>query len=178
MFDTEWWAISRECFSTKEHKDISFYETHSSKPRLSDVLVHRSFFRDFSFTVHSSLLIAPKPVSYVLMSNPFGEICAICVSKNFGRCTQTSLPLITQNSPLIAHHSLLKNLSYLRHRRAVVHICQKTRKGDFGPSEENPKITNPLIVKQIQNHEKPFENTQKKDLSVSWVLLKSFRSNT
>ena len=76
-------------------------------------------------------------------------------------------PLITQNSPLIAHHSLLKNLSYLRHRRAVVHICQKRRKRDFGPSEENSKITNPLIVKQIQNHEKPFENTQKKDLSVS-----------
>ena len=51
--------------------------------------------------------------------------------------------------------------------RPIPHICQKTRKGDFGPSEENPKITNPLIVKQIQNHEKPFENTQKKDLSVS-----------
>ncbi|MBR4405975.1 MAG: hypothetical protein IKT30_06340, partial [Bacteroidaceae bacterium] len=61
----------------------------------------------------------------------------------------------------------LKNLSYLRHRRAIVFICQKRRKRDFGPSEENPKITNPLIVKQIQNHEKPFENTQKKDLSVS-----------
>ena len=121
-------------------------------------------FQTFSFTVHSSLLIAPKPVSYVLMSNPFGEIG---VSKDFGRCTQTSLPLITQNSPLIAHHSLLKNLSYLPHRRAIVHICQKTRKGDFGPSEENLKITIPLIVKQIQNHEKPFENTQKKDLSVS-----------
>ena len=116
--------------------------------------------------------------SYVLMSNPFGEICAICVSKNFGRSTQTSLPLITQNSPLIAHHSLLKNLSFLRHRRSIVFICQKTRKRDFGPSEENSKITNPLIVKQIQNHEKPFENIQKKDLSVSWVLLKSFRSNT
>ena len=101
------------------------------------------------------------------MSNPFGEIGAIWVSKDFGRCTQTSLPLITQNSPLITHHSLLKNLSYLRHRRAIVHICQKTRKGDFGPSEENLKIAIPLIVKQIQNHEKPFENTQKKDLSVS-----------
>ena len=101
------------------------------------------------------------------MSNPFGEIGAICVSKDFGRCTQTSLPLITQNSPLIAHHSLLKNLSYLCHRRAIVFICQKRRKRDFGPSEENTKTTNPLIVKQIQNHEKPFENTRKKDLSVS-----------
>ena len=129
-----------------------------------------------SFTTHNSLLTAHR--SKCLMSNPFGEICAICVSKNFGRCTQTSLPLITQNSPLIAHHSLLKNLSYLRHRRSIVHICQKTRKRDFGPSEENQKITNPLIVKQTQNHEKLFENTRKKDLSVSWVLLKSFRSNT
>ena len=55
----------------------------------------------------------------------------------------------------------------MRHRRAIVFICQKRRKGDFGPSEENPKTTNPLIVKQIQNHKKPFENTQKKDLSVS-----------
>ena len=27
----------------------------------------------------------------------------ICVSKNLGRCTQTSLPLITQNSLLTAH---------------------------------------------------------------------------
>ncbi|MBR2945587.1 MAG: hypothetical protein IKC18_02790, partial [Bacteroidaceae bacterium] len=44
---------------------------------------------------------------------------------------------------------------------------QKTRKGDFGPSEENANNNNPLIVKQIQNHEKPFENTRKKDLSVS-----------
>ena len=126
-----------------------------------------------SFTTHNSLLTAHR--SKCLMSNPFGEIGAICVSKDFGRCTQTSLPLITQNSPLVAHHSLLKNLS---HRRAIVHICQKTRKGDFGPSEENSKITNPLIVRQIQNYEKPFENTRKKDLSVSWVLLKSFRSNT
>ena len=32
MFDSEWWAISCECFSTKEQKDIIFYETHSSKP--------------------------------------------------------------------------------------------------------------------------------------------------
>ena len=45
----------------EEHKDIIFYETHSSKPRLSDVLVHRSFFRHFSFTVHPSLLIAHYP---------------------------------------------------------------------------------------------------------------------
>ena len=71
---------------------------------------------------------------------------------------------LCQISSLTSHYSLLKNLS---HRRAIVHICQKTRKGNFGPSEENPKITNPLIVKQIQNHEKPFENTRKKDLSVS-----------
>ena len=70
-------------------------------------------------------------------------------------------------SNLIAHYSLLKNLSYLRHRRSIVFICQKRRKRDFGPIEENTKITNPLIVKQIQNHEKPFENTRKKDLSVS-----------
>ena len=70
-------------------------------------------------------------------------------------------------SNLTTHYSLLKNLSYRRHRRAIVHICQKTRKGDFEPSEENAKITNPLIVKQIQNYEKPFENTRKKDLSVS-----------
>ena len=78
-----------------------------------------------------------------------------------------NLMFLCQISLLTAHYSLLINLSYLRHRRAVVHICQKTRKGDFGPSEENLKITIPLIVKQIQNHEKPFENTQKKDLSVS-----------
>jgi hypothetical protein len=39
------------------------------------------------------------------MPNPFGEIGAICVSKNFGRCTQKSLPLITQNSPLTTHYS-------------------------------------------------------------------------
>ena len=78
-----------------------------------------------------------------------------------------NLMFLCQISLLTAHHSLLKNLSYLRHRRAIVHICQKTRKGDFGPSEENLKIAIPLIVKQIQNHEKPFENTQKKDLSVS-----------
>ena len=32
MFDSEWWAISCECFSTKVQKDIIFYETHSSKP--------------------------------------------------------------------------------------------------------------------------------------------------
>ena len=122
-------------------------------------------FQTFSFVVHNSLLTAHR--SKYLMSNPFGEIGAICVSKDFGRCTQTSLPLITQNSPLTAHYSLLKNLSYLRHRRAIIFICQKTRKGDFGPSEENQKTTKPLIVKQIQNHEKPFENTRKKDLSVS-----------
>ena len=73
-----------------------------------------------------------------------------------------NLMFLCQISLLTAHHSLLKNLSYLRHRSAIVHICQKTRKGDFGPSEENLKITIPLIVKQIQNHEKPFENTQKK----------------
>ena len=70
--------------------------------------------------------------------------------------------LIAHDSPLTTQKSVV-----LRHRRAIVHICQKTRKGDFGPSEENLKITNPLIVKQIQNHEKPFENTRKKDLSVS-----------
>ena len=110
--------MSCEYFSTKEQKDISFYETHSSKPRLSDALVHRSFFRHFSFTVHLSLLIAPKPVSYVLMSNPFSEIGAICVSKNFGRCTQTSLPLITQNSPLIVHYSLLTT-----HYSKICRIC-------------------------------------------------------
>ena len=63
---------------------------------------------------------------------------------------------LCQISSLTSHYSLLKNLS---HRRAIVFICQKRRKRDFGPSEENTKITNPLIVKQIQNHEKPFENT-------------------
>ena len=50
--------------------------------RLPDVFVHRS-----PLTAHRSLLIAQN----VLVSNPFGGIGGICVSKNLGRCTQTSL---------------------------------------------------------------------------------------
>ena len=90
-----------------------------------------------SFTTHNSLLTAHR--SKCLMSNPFGEICAICVSKNFGRCTQTSLPLITQNSPLIAHHSLLTtHCSPLTTQRSVVfassachclHLSKNKKKG-------------------------------------------------
>ena len=60
-----------------------------SCPRLSDVFIHRS-----PLIAHRSLPIAQN----VLTSNPFG---GICVSKNLGRCTQTSLPLITHRSPLI-----------------------------------------------------------------------------
>ena len=69
-----------------------------SKPRLPDVLVHRSSFivHRSQLTTHCSQLIAQN----VLMSNPFGGIGAICVSKNLGRCTQTSLPLITHRSLL------------------------------------------------------------------------------
>ena len=52
-----------------------------------------------SFTTHYSLLTAHR--SKCLMSNPFGGIGVICVSKNLGRCTQTSLPLITHRSLLI-----------------------------------------------------------------------------
>ena len=63
-----------------------------SCPRLSDVFIHRS-----PLIAHRSLPIAQN----VLMSNPFGGIGAICVSKNLGRCTQTSLPLITHRSLLI-----------------------------------------------------------------------------
>ena len=56
------------------------------------------------------------------MSNPFGGIGAICVSKNLGRCTQTSLLshysfLITHNSLLMAHPRATKNPPSLVRRR-------------------------------------------------------------
>ena len=54
-------------------------------------------FMSTSFRRFRSLPIAQN----VLTSNPFGGIGGICVSKNLGRCTQTSLPLITHRSPLI-----------------------------------------------------------------------------
>ena len=132
MFDSERWVLSYELwvFSTKEQKDISFYETHSSKPRLSDVLVHRSFFRHFSFTVHLSLLIAPKPVSYVLMSNPFGEIGAICVSKNL-RTLHAEVPT-SHNSKLTTHCSLLttqKSVVFASSAFHCLHLSKKKKKG-------------------------------------------------
>ncbi|MBQ2012515.1 MAG: hypothetical protein II206_06970, partial [Bacteroidaceae bacterium] len=57
-------------------------------------------------TAHRSPLTAQKSVSYVLLSNPFGGIGGICVSKNLGRCTQTSLPL--HRSSLTAHLLFVK----------------------------------------------------------------------
>ena len=88
-----------------------------SKPRLPDVLVHRS-----QLTTHCSQLIAHR--SKCLTSNPFG---AICVSKNLGRCTQTSLPLITHCSPLLQKANAVSGSS---HRIASAHaplcLCQRT----------------------------------------------------
>ena len=121
---------------------------------------------------HCSSLIAQN----VLVSNPFGVICVICGSKNLGRCTQTSLP--SHFSLLTAHYSLLKNLSYLCHLCAIVYICQKIRKGDLGVRCENAGTFNLLIINRMQIRKITSENKRKKDLSVSWVSLKSFCGNT
>ena len=58
------------------------------------------------------------------------------------------------------------------------HICQKTRKWVFRVREENAEMLNLLIINRMQILKITSKNTRKKDLSVSWVLLKSFRSNT
>ena len=65
MFDSERWVMSIELwvFSTKEQKKISFYETHSSKPRLPDVLVRRS-----ELTTHCSQLIAQNILCLILLA--------------------------------------------------------------------------------------------------------------
>ncbi|MBR5608050.1 MAG: hypothetical protein IKW44_06630, partial [Bacteroidaceae bacterium] len=62
--------------------------------------------------------------------------------------------------------------------RPIPHICQKTRKGDFGVMKENVRDFNILIIKWIQTNDITPENTRKKDLSVSGVSLKSFWKNT
>ena len=87
--------------------------------------------------------------------------------------------LATHYSLLIAHYSLLKMFFCRKmNLRLIPHICQKTRKGNFGVRKENVKDFNLLIIKWIQTNEIIPENTRKKDLSVSGVLLKSFWKNT
>ena len=73
-------------------------------------------------------------------------------------------------SLLIAYYSLLKisgHLSYLRHPRAIVYICQKIRKRDLGVREEFAEIFNLLIIRRMQIRKITSEITRKKDLSVS-----------
>ena len=58
--------------------------------------------------------------------------------------------------------------------RPIPHICQKTRKGDFGVRKKNVKDFNLLIIKWIQIKEITPENTRKKDLSVTEETLKCY----
>jgi hypothetical protein len=61
-------------------------------------------------------------------------------------------------SPLLceetAFHFFVHRLWLMAHRRAILHICQKTRKEDFGVTEENVKMFNPFIIKRIQMRKK------------------------
>ena len=59
------WVMNLELwvFSTKEQKNISLYAAHSSKPRLSDVLVRRS-----QLTAHCSQLIAQNVLCLILLA--------------------------------------------------------------------------------------------------------------
>ena len=60
--------------------------------------------------------------------------------------------------------------------RPIPHICQKTRKGDFGVRKENVEDFNIQIIKWIQTNEITLENIRKKDLSVIFTrfLCKDF----
>ena len=85
----------------------------------------------------------------------------------------------THYSLLTAHYSLLIMFFCRKmNLRLIPHICQKTRKGDFGVRKKNVKDFNLLIIKWIQTNDITPENTRKKDLSVSGVSLKSFWKNT
>ena len=61
----------------------------------------------------------------------------------------------SQTSRLITHNSQLKNMffcsSVKKNLRAIVHICQKTRKWDFGVSGQKRKLYTYLYSNKIQN---------------------------
>ena len=69
----------------------------------------------------------------------------------------------SHRSQLIAHNS--KNC--LCHLRAIVYICQKIRKRDFGVREEFAETFNLLIINRMQIRKITSEIIRKKDLSVS-----------
>ena len=60
-----------------------------------------------------------------------------------------------------------KNSRLMAHLRAIVHICQKTRKVDFGVREEFAEMFNLLIIRRMQIRKITSEIIRKKDLSVS-----------
>ena len=70
------------------------------------------------------------------------------------------------------------NLRFLCHLRAIISNCQKTRKGDFGKERKIRKVCNERIISNIRVRKIKVWNKRKKDLSVSWVSLKSFWKNT
>ena len=112
-----------------------------------------------SFTTHNSLLTAHR--SKYLMSNPFGEIGAICVSKNL-RTLHADIPT-SHNSKLKTHHSLLTT-----HYSKICRICViGVPLSSFVKKEEKGILER---VKKIQNYQPSYSQANTK-------LWKTFRKH-
>ncbi|MBQ2043976.1 MAG: hypothetical protein II261_03965, partial [Bacteroidaceae bacterium] len=79
---------------------------------------------------------------------------------------------------LTVDNSLLKNCRICVIGVPSSSICQKTRKEDFGQRDQKMQILNIHIIRQLLNNDNVTGNKRKKDLSLSFVLLKSFLRNT
>ena len=121
---------------------------------------------------HEFIISRESHESRKILLYAFGGIGVICVSKNLGRCTQTSLH--SRNSLLAAQNVLLSKNESSSHSP---HLSKNKKRGFWGEEEKCERFQHSYNQVDTNKRNNSRKHT-KKDLSVFGVLLKSFCGNT